>query len=109
MIPSTRNRKTGARQDMAGESESEYLQAAAVLENGALCSPTDGWSPVRKFLPVLCGTGSAHTAEDARKVLLVLEPAGHRHIQHPHLCGTQHLFGTVYPVVQHKLVRALAR
>jgi hypothetical protein len=96
---------------MKGESEGAYLDdhAAAVLENGALCSPTHGWSPVRKFLPVLCRTGSAHTAEDPRKVLLALEPAGHRHIQHAHLSGTQHLLGALYPAVQHKLVRALAR
>jgi len=65
--------------------------------------------PVCKFLPIFCRTGSAHFTEDARKVLLVLEPASHRHIQHAHLCVTQHLLGTLYPAVQHKLVRALAR
>ena len=69
----------------------------------------DPASPVRKFLPVFCRTGSAQFTEDARKVLLVLEPARYRHIQHAHLCGTQHLLGAVYPAVQYKLVRALAR
>jgi hypothetical protein len=42
-------------------------------------------------------------------VLLRFEAAGHRHIQYTHLGGTQHLLGEVYPTVQHKLVRALAR
>jgi hypothetical protein len=35
--------------------------------------------PVRKFPSVFCRTGSAHSSEDACKVLLALEPAGHRH------------------------------
>ena len=65
--------------------------------------------PMRKFLPVLCRTGSAHTAEDARKVLLALEAARHRHIQHVHLCGTQQFLSAVYAAMQHKLMRALAR
>jgi len=55
--------------------------------------------PVRKFLSIFCRTGSAHTTEDARKVLLALEPAGHRHIQDATLGDTQHLLRTLYPAV----------
>ena len=63
----------------------------------------------RVVVPVFCRTGSAHTTGDARKVLLALEPARHRHIQNAILGGTQHLLGAPYPAVQDKLVRTLAR
>src|SRR5215469_8662312 len=55
---------------------------------------------VRKFLAVFCRTRSAHTTVDRRKVLLALEPARHRHIQHANLSGTQHLLDALYPGVQ---------
>jgi len=38
--------------------------------------------------------------EDARKVLLALEPARHRQVQDAILGGTQHLLGALYPAVQ---------
>ena len=63
----------------------------------------------QKFLPIFRWAGSAQLPEHSRKVLLVLEPAGHRHIQHTHLGGTQHLLSALYPALQHKLVWALAR
>ena len=63
----------------------------------------------QKFLPIFRWAGSAQLPEHSRKVLLRFEPTGHRYIQYTHLGGTQHLLGAVYPAVQHKLVRALAR
>ena len=62
-----------------------------------------------KFLPIFRWAGPGQLPEHSRKVLLILEPAGHRHVQYTHLGGTQHLLGALYPAVQHKLVRALAR
>src|SRR5215469_4756837 len=99
-----------ARRSLSSRGIEFSARSARQVRNWSRFSLFSPWlAPVRKFLPVFCRTGSAHFTEDARKVLLVLEPARHRHIQHAHLAGTQHFLGAVYPAVQHKLVRALSR
>jgi len=42
--------------------------------------------------------------EDLRKMLLVFETTGHGYTITPHR-GAQHLFGTLYPLTQEKLMR----
>ena len=44
----------------------------------------------QKFLPIFRGAGSAHFAEHSGKVLLRLEAARHRDVQHTRLGGAQH-------------------
>src|SRR5215469_1039241 len=51
---------------------------------------------------------TANPAEHPRKVLLRFESARHGDIKNPHLGFAQHLLGTLYPLAQDKLVRALA-
>src|SRR5215470_10619439 len=70
------------------------------------------WWPVRllsqKFMAIFCRTDSAHTAECARKVLLRFETASYGDVQNTHLGCAQHLFGMLYLLAKHKLMRALA-
>jgi len=63
---------------------------------------------VQKFLAILCRASSAHVTEDLRKMLLAFEATGHGYIHHSRVGGAQHLFGTLYPLTQQKLMGGLA-
>jgi len=62
----------------------------------------------QKFLAVFCRASSALVTEDLRKMLLGFETRGHGYIHYSHIGGAQHLFGTLYPLTQEKLMRGLA-
>jgi hypothetical protein len=62
----------------------------------------------QKFLAIFCRAGSAHPAEQACKVLLRFEAAGHRDVQDTRLGRAQHFLRTLYPIAQDKVMRALA-
>jgi len=61
------------------------------------------------FSPILRGAGSTDLAEYACKMLLGFEAAGDGNIQDTRLGSAQHFFGTLYPMSQNKLMRALTR
>src|SRR5215469_18507948 len=71
--------------------------------------PSDHMAFSQPFSPILRGTGSTHMTEHSRKVLLGFEAARDGNIQDTRLRGAQHLFGTLYPMSQDKLMRALTR
>ena len=62
----------------------------------------------QKFLAIFCRTSSTHATEDLRKMLLGFEAAGHGYIHYSRIGGAQHLFGTLHPLTQEKLMRGLA-
>ena len=63
----------------------------------------------QEFVTIFCGTGAAHPAEHARKVLLCFEAARYGDVQDAHLGHAQHLFGALYPLAKDKLMWAFAR
>ena len=67
------------------------------------------WPLAQNPVSILRGARAADPAEHTRKVLLCFEPARHGDIKNPHLGLAQHLFCTLHPLPQDKLVRALAR
>ena len=62
----------------------------------------------QKFLAILCRAGPTHVTEGLRKMLLAFEATGDGYIQYSRIGGAQHLFGTLYPLTQEKLMRGLA-
>ena len=62
----------------------------------------------KNLVSILRRARTADPSEHPREVLLRFESARHGDIKNPHLGFAQHLLGTLYPLPQDKLVRALA-